>query len=154
MKLVGEYRAKVDAKGRFRLPVGISEQLNSKAPYSFVMNRGLAKCLTLYPENVWDEETEKMDQKLDELDPDDADFRRAFYGGARPLETDGSLRLNVPDFLIEYAGIQKEVVLVCMRKKIEVWSKEVYEQDLNITPEVFARLSRKVSKKMKGETNE
>ncbi len=154
MKLVGEYRAKVDAKGRFRLPVGISEQLSSGAPYSFVMNRGLAKCLTLYPEKVWDELTEEMDQNLDELDPDDADFRRAFYGGARPLETDGSLRLNIPDFLIQYADIQKEVVLICMNKKIEVWSKEVHDKDLNITPEVFARLSRKVSKKMKGQTNE
>lgn len=139
----------MDSKGRFRLPAGIAEQFGEADSYTFVFNRGLGKCLRMFPENVWEKETSKIESELDELDPDDAAFKRAFYGGARKLTTDGSFRINLPDFLLRYAGISKEVDLVCMNQTIEVWATEEYEKSMMMSPEEFIRVSKKASKKSK-----
>lgn len=149
MRLTGEYRAKIDAKGRLRIPTDLLDQLGAEDSYTFIVSRGLAKCLSLYPENVWDQKIEELESQLDEFDPEDARIMRAIYGGSKRVETDSSSRVIVPDFLRQYAQIDRDVVLLCMSKKVEIWSLEEYEQDNLMSPEEFARLAKKAATKRK-----
>jgi MraZ protein len=85
--------------------------------------------LVLYTEQVWQEELTKIYSK-NQFVAENRAFARMFQSGATPLELDGSNRLLVPRKLAEYAGIDKELVLIGSGNKIEVWSKTVFDAQL------------------------
>jgi MraZ protein len=127
--IFGEFECKADAKGRFLMPAALLRQLPEDQRTGFVMNRGLDKCLVLYTEQVWQEELTKIYSK-NQFVAENRAFARMFQSGATPLELDGSNRLLVPRKLAEYAGIDKELVLIGSGNKIEVWSKTVFDAQL------------------------
>lgn len=129
-QLLGEYPCKIDPKGRLRLPSGLLEQLPADERDNFVVNRGMEKCLMLYPKKVWDEKSAQVNQ-LNDFDTQARLFKRAFYRGATPLKRDSADRLNFPNQLLEWAGITDgEVVLAAVNDKIEVWAASEYEAQL------------------------
>jgi MraZ protein len=132
-QLLGEYECKVDPKGRLRLPSGLLEQLASDERDNFVVNRGMEKCLVLYPKKVWDEKSAQVNN-INEFDLNARVFQRQFYRGATPLKRDNADRLNFPNQLLEWAGIlpgDGEVVLASVNDKVEIWAAAEYEQQLN-----------------------
>ncbi len=132
-QLLGEYPCKIDPKGRLRLPSALLEQLPADERDNFVVNRGMERCLVLYPTNVWDEKSAQVNQ-INEFDTDARNFKRQFYRGATPLKRDGADRLNFPNQLLDWAGITDgdgEVVLAAVNEKIEIWSKVEYDIQLN-----------------------
>ncbi len=72
---LGEYEATIDSKGRFLLPVGFKKQLPEEANTQFVINRGLEKCLSLYPIKSWEPIFSDI-SKLNDFDPKVREFRR------------------------------------------------------------------------------
>lgn len=124
--IFGEFECKVDAKGRFMLPSGLRKQLPESEQNDFVINRGLDKCLTLYPIRVWERELAKIHAKNQYVAKNRA-FARKFMNGASPVELDSNSRVLIPRRLFEYAGIQKEIVLVASFDRMEIWDKAVYE---------------------------
>ncbi len=130
IQLLGEYPCKVDPKGRLRLPSGLLDQLPVEEQDQFVVNRGLERCLMLYPKRVWDERSALVNE-LNDFDTQARLFKRAFYRGATPLKRDGSDRLNLPNQLLEWAGIgEGEVVLAAVNDKIEIWAAAAYEAQM------------------------
>src|SRR5580692_10411785 len=115
---LGEYEATMDAKGRFLLPAGFKRQLGDDATVPFVINRGFEKCLTLYPKPTWDPIFERI-SRLNDFDPKVREFRRYFLNGATILETDTAGRLLLPRNLMDYAGLEKDIVLVSAVNKME-----------------------------------
>ena len=112
-QLLGEYDCKLDAKGRVRMPSPLLKQLGEHGDgeaFVFVVNRGIEDCLTLYPKVVWDEVSEEVNQ-LNTYVKKNRAFVRYFFRGATELNTDSSDRINLPRKLLEYAGIEKELVL-------------------------------------------
>ncbi len=140
---IGEFECKLDAKGRLMLPSSLRKQLDPAAQESFVMNRGFEKCLVLYPKNDWKYISEEVN-KLNQYVKKNREFTRYFYRGATELGLDGTGRLLFPKRLMEYAGVEKEVVLFAHGNKIEVWNKEVYDNLLNDEPDEFANLAEEV----------
>lgn len=140
---LGEYDCKLDAKGRFILPSGLKKQLPDEANGQFVINRGFEKCLVLYPQNEWDKIAAEIN-KLNQYVKKNRDFIRYFFRGATELALDNSDRLLLPKRLKEYAAIDKEMVLFAHTNKIEVWSKEEYDNLLSDEPEDFANLAEQV----------
>src|ERR1700739_3835842 len=124
---LGEYEVTLDAKGRFLLPVGFKKQLPEGSASHFVINRGIEKCLSLYPLQNWEPIFEDI-SKLNDFDPKGREFRRFFLNGATKVETDSAGRLLLPKTLIEYAGLGKDVVLAAAVNKIEIWDKSKYTQ--------------------------
>lgn len=118
---IGEFEATVDAKGRVLFPSALKKQLLPAAMERFVLNRGFEKQLNLYPSNVWDEITADMN-KLNLFDKDARDFYRMFHNGATEMHIDGQGRLLLPQRLVAYAGIKKEVVFYGYANRIEIWS--------------------------------
>lgn len=140
---LGEYECTVDAKGRIMLPIGLQKQLPAAAKKRFVINRGFEKCLVLYPKNEWEKETSELN-KLNLYVKENRDFVRAFHNGATELVLDGTNRLLLPKPLLQFASIEKDLVLFAFKNRIEVWSKDKYKQAMKINNEDFAALAEKV----------
>lgn len=141
---LGEYEATIDSKGRFLMPVGFKKQLPEDGDKQFVINRGLEKCLTLYPIKSWEPIFNDI-SKLNDFDPKVREFRRYFLNGATMMELDSAGRLLVPQNLKEHAGLEKDIVLVSAVNKIEIWDKIKYQQFFeSFSPETFSSLANEV----------
>ncbi|MBI1184219.1 division/cell wall cluster transcriptional repressor MraZ [bacterium] len=148
-QLIGEYSCKLDVKGRITLPSALKRQVPTEAKDHFVINRGFEKCLVLYPQNEWEAVTRKINQ-LNQYKKEVRQFIRYFFRGATELEMDNSSRLNLPNSLLEYAGIDKEVVLFAHTNKIEIWDKNTYDAMLDDDSEGFADLAETVMGTLNG----
>ena len=140
---IGEYECKLDAKGRMMLPSGLRKQLDAASEEKFVMNRGFEKCLVLYPKSDWKYISEEVN-KLNQYVKKNREFIRYFYRGATEMGLDGTGRLLFPKRMLEYGGIDKEVVLFAYGNRIEVWDKDTYNGLLTDEPDEFANLAEEV----------
>jgi MraZ protein len=141
---IGEYEATLDAKGRFLLPVGFKKQLPDTGGESFVINRGFEPCLSLYTSKSWKPIFSEL-SNLNDFDPKVRQFRRYFLNGATQVDLDNAGRLLLPKNLMDYAGLQKDIVLVSAIDKIEIWDKTKYQQFFEtFSPEAFSDLAKEV----------
>jgi MraZ protein len=124
---LGEFEATLDAKGRFLLPAGFKKQLPEEETVRFIINRGFEKCLALYPMKTWEPLFAKI-TGLNEFDPKQREFRRAFLNGATYVEPDSAGRILLPPSLKVYAELQKDIVLMATGDKIEIWDSNKYKQ--------------------------
>jgi len=125
--LLGEYEATLDARGRFLFPVGLKNQLPDAEREKYVINRGFEKCLTLYPMKTWEPLFAKI-TGLNEFDPKQREFRRAFLNGATYVSPDPAGRILLPPNLKAYAEMTKDIVLMATGDKIEIWDSNKYKQ--------------------------
>jgi MraZ protein len=147
-RFFGEFECKTDNKGRFILPASLKKQMPQEADGQFVVNRGFEKCLIMYPRNEWDSITDEING-LNPYVQENREFIRYFFRGATELTLDNAARLLLPKRLLEYAGIDKDIVLFAHTNKIEIWSAELYNTILDNEPENFASLAEKVMGKIK-----
>ncbi len=141
--LHGEYECRIDDKGRIIIPAGLKKQLPVEAQEKFVINRGFENCLTMYPMNEWVEVSRDVNQ-LNLFVKENRIFARNFNRGATELQLDASNRVLIPKNLLEYAKIDKDLILSAFSNRIEVWSKEEYEQNLKMSDEEYSKLAEKV----------
>jgi len=139
-QLYGEYECSVDDKGRLKLPSALLRNVGGNPPYKFFVNRGFEKCLMLYPEKVWDRIVEKVNN-LNSFVTEERNFVRYFFRGLRDVATDSAERILLPKPLLEFAGIQKEVVLFGYMDRVEIWDKAAYYEWADIEPDNFAQLA-------------
>jgi MraZ protein len=141
---LGEYEVTLDPKGRFLLPVGIKKQLPEDSGDQFVLARGFEKCLALYPKKNWDPILTEL-TKVSEYKAENREFLRYFTMGATLMELDSAGRLLVPPNLKTHAALEKEVVLVSVINKIEIWDKSKYQQFFeSFSPEKYSDLAERV----------
>lgn len=152
-QFLGEFECKLDPKGRVMLPAGLKKQLSPDAQDRFVINRGFEKCLVLYPLNEWKVISAEVNQ-LNLYAKKNREFARYFFRGASELQLDATNRLLFPKALLEYASIDKDLVLFAYSNRIEVWSKAGYDAMLGDEPENFADLAEEVMGKKKSSGDE
>ena len=137
---LGEFEATVDTKSRFLLPAGFKKQL-PEGETKFVIARGFEKCLTLYPLKNWEPIIATI-SRLNDFDPKVREFRRQFLGGATEVELDAAGRMLLPPTLKEYAGLNKDIILVAALDKIEIWDSDKYKKYFEyLSPEAFSALA-------------
>lgn len=141
--LIGEYECKVDSKGRFLMPSGLRKQLPEDQQSEFVINKGLGKCLVLYPMSVWERELAKI-QSRNQYVKKNRDFTRWFMQGATQVGVDGNGRILIPKRLMNYANVQKDIVLASQIDKVEIWDQEAYEHWMDESETDFAQLAEEV----------
>lgn len=140
---LGEFEVTLDAKGRFSVPGLLKKQL-PETEITFVVNRGLEKCLSLYPTSSWKPVYDKI-SLLNDFDPKVRQFRRQFFGGASEVELDSANRILLPQVLREYAGLQKDITLVSAVDKFEIWDTETYKKLFDsIESNAFSMLAQEV----------
>lgn len=141
--LLGEFECKIDAKGRFVLPSALKKQLDRDDHDRFIVNRGFERNLSLYPESEW----LKISRELNSLNlynKKNREFVRYFFRGATELRLDAAGRLLLPKQLIDYGGIEREIVLFAYGNRIEIWASNEYETMLSNEPEDFSSLAEEV----------
>lgn len=141
--LIGEYSCKLDAKGRLSLPAGLKRQLPEAGQAEFVLKRGFEKCLELYPLSVWEQQLEQI-QRKNPFEQKTRDFIRLFTNGAQPIELDESSRVLISKRLMDYAGIDKDVSLVCQINYVEIWDEKTYEAWINDPARNLSKLAEDV----------
>lgn len=124
--LSGEYRHNLDEKGRIIIPSKIRGEMGDR----IVITRGLDGCLFGYSEKEWNVIMEKL-STLPFTKSDARAFTRFLTSGATILEFDKQGRVLLPSYLSSYATLLKEVVIVGVINRIEVWSKEKWEEFMN-----------------------
>lgn len=128
---IGEYGHAIDAKNRIILPSKFREGLGE----SCIMTKGLDGCLYVYPREEWAILEEKL-KSLPLTSKDARAFVRFFFSGANEMTFDKQGRTLIPQNLMQYAGIVKEVVSIGVSNRIEIWSKEKWndytESDINM----------------------
>lgn len=120
---MGTFDHSIDTKGRVIVPAKFREALGD----SFVVTLGLDGCLFVYPEEEWRD----FVKQLKEL-PGSKEARklqRYFMAGAAPCDVDKQGRVLIPSSLREKAGLEKDIVFVGVMSKIEIWSKERWEEN-------------------------
>ncbi len=142
-QLHGEYECKLDSKGRVKMPAMLLRQLGSTGPHTFFVNRGFEPCLMIYPEKVWENTLEKINE-LNVYRKEERNFIRYFFRGVSTVATDSSDRILLSRGLLDYASIVKEVVLFAYLDRIEMWDKGSYNSLLDQEPADFANLAEKV----------
>ena len=120
---MGEYNHTLDTKGRLIVPSKFRDQLGDE----FVITKGLDDCLFVYDKTEWAAFEEKL-HSLPISQKNATAFVRFFLAGAAEVEIDKQGRALIPGNLREFAGLDKDVVLVGVASRIEIWSKERWEK--------------------------
>ena len=123
MMFMGEYNHTIDAKGRLIVPSKFREALGD----TFVVTKGLDGCLFVYDNEEWQAFEEKL-KSLPITNKEARQFVRFFLAGATEAEVDKQGRILIPNVLREFAEITKDVVLVGVGSRIEIWSRERFEE--------------------------
>ena len=142
---IGSFTYSIDSKSRISIPAKLRKYVKPEANDTFVMTRGIAKCIDIYPHDQWKELEEKL-STLNSFNQKEAKFLRMFLQTASEDTLDAQSRLLIPQNLIEYAGIEKEVFILGAVKKIEVWNPVIYQNYLNDRPESFEEIAEEVMK--------
>lgn len=120
---IGEYTHNLDEKGRMALPAKFRSKLRGSA----IITRGLDACLFVFTAEEW----EKLAEKLVSLPITQANsraFTRLMLAGAMDVEIDKQGRILVPDYLREYAGLTKGVVVTGLYNRIELWDSAQWKE--------------------------
>ncbi len=123
---MGEYNHTIDAKGRLIVPAKFREILGD----NFIVTKGLDGCLFVYPNDEWTRFEEKL-KSLPLTNKNARQFTRFFLAGAAACEVDKQGRILLPQVLREFASLEKDVVLVGVASRIEIWSRERWDESMN-----------------------
>lgn len=120
---MGEYNHTIDAKSRLIIPSKFREALGEE----FVVTKGLDGCLFVFDNTEWTAFEAKLKQLPSLTNPDVRKFIRFFMAGASAVEVDKQGRILIPPSLKDFAALEKDVVLIGVGSRVEIWSKERYE---------------------------
>jgi MraZ protein len=143
---IGSFKYSIDTKNRISIPAKLRKYLEGDGNDKFYINRGIAKCIDIYPSSQWKELLNRLDQ-LNHFNSKEAMFLRMFLQKASEETLDSQYRILLPQNLIEYAGIEKEVFILGAIKKIEIWNPAIYEKYLQDQEESFEQVAEKVMSK-------
>lgn len=132
---MNEYSHTIDAKGRMILPAKFREELGQ----SFVLSRGIDRCLTIYPMENWEKMTASL-QKLSFTKSNVRTLRRFLIGSSTEMECDRQGRILIPAHLRSYAGLKKEALIIGTGSTIEIWNPDILEET-NSQEESIAQLA-------------
>lgn len=125
--LIGEYEHSLDSKGRLIMPSKLREDIGEK----FIVTKGLDGCLFAFSKREWSEFEQKL-RTLPISNKDARNFSRFFFAGAIECEIDKQGRFLITSNLREFAGLEKDVIIVGMDSRLEIWSKDKWQQEDSI----------------------
>jgi MraZ protein len=126
----GEYRHTVDDKCRLSIPARFRAILLGDDGETCYLTRGLDRCLLLCTRDYW-QKLEARFAKHVLTNRAARAFKRAFYSGANPSTFDRQGRIAIPQNLLDYAGIKRDVVIVGVSEAIEIWDAALYEEAMS-----------------------
>ncbi len=139
----GEYAHTLDEKNRFILPARFRELAYQHGIRSFFLTRGLDRCLFLFPDQEWRRQ-EEVFKSLPLTSAEARRFNRIYFSGAVEVELGRQGRILIPSYLKEFAGIDKEVVVIGVSSRIEIWAKQRWEKFYSDSISDFEEIAEKL----------
>jgi MraZ protein len=139
----GEYKHSLDSKDRVIIPAKFREIFKEHYVEKFFVTRGLDQCLFVFTEEVWKQQEKKF-RDLSFTKPEARKFNRLFFSGAVEVIADKQGRVLIPDYLKLYAQIQEDVMIIGVSDRIEIWSKEKWNEFYESNKGQFEDLAEKL----------
>lgn len=142
----GEYRHNIDNKGRLIIPAKFRMVLKDKYIEKFYVTRGLERCLFVFTENDWN----YLEQKFKSLPLTQATaraFSRLLFSGAYEATCDKQGRILIPNHLLQYAHITKEVLIIGVSNRIEIWDTKTWDDFSKVSINDYERIAEELVEK-------
>ena len=123
---IGEYHYLIDEKNRLAIPVKFRPKFKKGA----VITRGVDTCLFVYPKKEWGKLADKL-AKLPINQAKNRAFARLMLAGAMDTFLDAQGRINIPDYLKQYAVLNKKAVITGLYNRLEIWDEEKWKEYKN-----------------------
>lgn len=137
---LGEYQHSVDEKGRLVMPSKFRDRLAD----GVVLTKGQERCLYVFTADRWEDEAAKV-ARLSRNNRINRNYARSFFGSAADLQSDKQGRLQIPQTLRSYAGLDKDVVVVGVSDHLEIWDAETWQNVSFEADELYAGIEEALS---------
>ncbi len=139
----GEFEHSIDRKGRLIIPSKFREVFKEHYIEKFYVTRGLDGCLFVFTEAEW--KNQEINFKIMSFTKAESrKFNRLYFSGACELACDKQGRILVPQYLKDYAGIKKDVMIIGISNRIEIWSKDRWHEFYKNTKDSFEDIAEKL----------
>ena len=139
----GEHEHSVDNKGRLIIPSKFREAFKENYVERFFITRGLDTCLFVFTEDEWKRQESRF-KTLSFTNTEARQFNRLYFSGACEVACDKQGRILIPDYLKEFAKIKRDVVIVGVSNRMEIWGKEAWADFFNNAKGSFEKIAEKI----------
>jgi MraZ protein len=143
---VGKFQNSIDAKGRCIIPAKFRRDLGD----SCVIFKAFDYSINLFPTESWEVFVEEHVESRPDEDIEAEEFKFLVYSNASECEIDAQGRINIPKEFQEHAGITKELITMGHRSRVQIWSKEKYDERIaNLGDkgrELYSKMGRYIDK--------
>ena len=137
--LIGEYTHTLDEKNRMSLPAKFRSELGKKV----VLTYGLDKSIFMFTVKEWGNiATRLADNSM--LQADNRSFNRFMFGGATEIDIDSAGRILLPDFLKDYAGLKKNISVIGVQNRVELWNDKIWSEYKKVVETEVDQLAEKL----------
>lgn len=137
--LMGTYTPRLDDKGRLFLPAKFRDQLSE----GLVVTRGQERCLTVWPQPAFEQLARKA-QEAPVTDRAVRDYTRLLFSGASDDQPDKQGRLTIPPMLREYAALTRDVIVIGVVNRLEIWDAARWQDYSDAHEQSFSDLGEEV----------
>jgi MraZ protein len=139
----GEYIHTIDRKGRIILPARFREVAKQQFVDKFFVTRGLDTCLFMFSEEEWRSQETKF-KAMSFTKQEARVFNRLYFSGAMEIVPDKQGRILLAQYLKDYAGIKRDVIIVGVSNRIEIWAKDIWEEFYKHSQPSFEEIAEKL----------
>ncbi|MDD4900365.1 MAG: division/cell wall cluster transcriptional repressor MraZ [Candidatus Omnitrophica bacterium] len=139
----GEYQHSIDRKGRLILPAKFREVAKGNFVEKFFATRGLDKCLFMFAEEEWKAQEVKF-KSIPFTKQQARVFNRLYFSGAVELAPDRQGRILLPQYLKDFAEIKRDVMVVGVSNRIEIWSQDKWKEFYGNSRSSFEEIAEKL----------
>ena len=139
----GEYLHSMDRKGRLILPAKFREVAKVNFIEKLFVTRGLDKCLFMFSEEEWKTQEGKF-KSISFTKQQSRTFNRLYFSGAAEIVADRQGRILLPQYLKDFAEIKRDVVIVGVSNRIEVWAKDKWHEFYGNSRQSFEEIAEKL----------
>jgi len=139
----GEFEHSIDRKGRLILPAKFREVAKNQFVEKFFVTRGLDKCLFMFSEEEWRSQENKF-KSMPFTKQQTRTFNRLLFSGAVEASFDKQGRILLPQYLKDFADIKKDVMIVGVSNRIEIWAKDKWQEYFTNTRQSFEEIAEKL----------
>ncbi len=139
----GEYLHSIDRKGRLILPAKFREVAKAHFVERFYLTRGLDNCLFMFAEEEWKAQENKF-KSISFTKSESRKFNRLYFSGAVEVSFDAQGRILLPQYLKDFAQIKKDVTIVGVSNRIEIWARDKWDEFYGNSKQSFEEIAEKL----------
>lgn len=139
----GQETFSLDNKGRVNIPAKMRRALSPDANNTFILTRGIDKCIVAYPMDEWKKYEERY-IRMNQFNEENRFFLRTILAWCEEVEIDAQQRIMISKKYLDFADLENKVTVVGMIDHIEFWNPDEFEKYLNGQDDSYEQIAAKV----------